>query len=182
MLPKELQFTYSDYKEFPEDGKRYEILEGRLLMVPSPFINHQRVSGRLFWHINKYVKENGLGEIFHPPCDVILSEINVVQPDIIFISKENAQIITEENIKGTPDLLIEILSKTSKKNDEIIKKKIYANNQVNEYWIVDPVGSSVKVYVEPKKGYKLLKEFFEVDTISTPTFPELNLSLQFIFS
>ena len=181
MLPKELQFTYADYKDFPEDGKRYEILEGRLLMIPSPFTPHQRVSGNLYVCLSNHVKSKNLGVVFHPPYDVVLSEINVVQPDIIYVSKENSRIITEANIKGTPDLLIEIVSKTSKKNDEITKKMIYAQSSVKEYWIVYPESKEIKVYVESEKGYILWKKFSNNDTVSTPALPNLNLNLAEMF-
>lgn len=182
MLPKELQFTYSDYKDFPEDGKRYEILEGRLLMVPSPFTPHQRVSFELSLQLGLHIKRKDMGVIFCAPYDVVLSEVTVVQPDIIYVSKENSKIITEENIKGVPDLVIEIVSKTSKKNDETTKKMIYAQSNIKEYWIVYPESKELKVYAEPEKGYFLWKSFSKEDLLSTPTFPDLNLTLNDIFA
>lgn len=181
MLPKELQFTYSDYKDFPEDGKRYEILEGGLLMVPSPFSLHQAVSINLAFSLVTHVKENKLGKIFCAPFDVVLSEITVVQPDIIFISTNNSGILTEENIKGVPDILMEIISKSSRKNDEILKKRIYAQSGVNEYWIIDPEHKQIEIYMEPHKGYTLWKKFSSGDIVFTPTFPKLNLSLTELF-
>lgn len=182
MLPKELQFTYSDYKEFPEDGKRYEILEGRLLMVPSPFTPHQRISFKLSHCLGSYIEGKGAGEMFCAPYDVVLSEITVVQPDIIYVSKENSKIITEENIKGIPDLVIEIVSKTSKKNDETTKKMIYAQSNIKEYWAAYPESKEIKVYVGPEKGYFLWKTFSIEDLLSTPTFPDLNLKLTDVFA
>ena len=182
MLPKELCFTYSEYKDFPPDDKRYEILEGRLLMVPSPFIPHQSMSRNIELCLYNYVKEKNLGKIFNAPCDVILSEINVVQPDIIFVSNEKINIITYKNIKGAPDLLIEILSDSSKKNDTETKKKIYAQSNVKEYWIVDPEEKNIKVFTNLKKRYVLWKEFFEVDLLSTPAFPELKMNLKEVLS
>lgn len=181
MLPKEFQLTYSNYKDFPEDGKRYEILEGRLLMVPSPFTPHQRISGKLYRHLSNYVEKNNLGEVFHPPYDVVLSELNVVQPDIIYVSKENSNIITEENIKGVPDLVIEIVSKTSRKNDETTKKMIYARSNIKEYWIVYPESKTINVFTKPEQGYVLWKEFLTTDTLSTPTFPDIKLDIAKIF-
>lgn len=181
MLPKELQFTYADYIDFPEDGKRYEILEGRLLMVPSPFVPHQRISFNLSLYLGAYVKEKKIGEILCAPCDVVLSEINVVQPDIVFVSKKNSGIVAEDNIKGAPDLLIEIISNSSKKNDEATKKRIYAQSNVLEYWIVYPESKEIKVYIEPEKGYILWKSFSKEDLLFTPTFSDLKLNLKEVF-
>src|SRR3989304_5917025 len=99
------KFTYDDYLLLPED-KRYELIEGELIMVPSPGRKHQEVLGNLYLFLRKFVEESHFGKIFIAPFDVVFSSYDVVQPDIIFVTKERLQIITEENIQGAPDLVI----------------------------------------------------------------------------
>ena len=116
--------TYEDYVEFPDDGKRHEIIEGGHYMTPAPRIKHQRISGRLFAALNGVATSSRLGEVFAAPCDVVLSDENVVQPDLVFVSSVRADIVTEENVQGAPDIVIEILSDSSRKKDEVTKRKL----------------------------------------------------------
>src|SRR3990172_13184924 len=97
------KYTYEDYLKTPDDV-RYELIGGELLMTPSPETRHQRISGKIVFALEKFVTENDLGEVFHAPCDVHLDDENVVQPDILFISKDRLNIIGEKNIKNDPDL------------------------------------------------------------------------------
>ena len=109
-----IKFTYEDYKSLPEsETKRYELLGGDLVLVPPPPVYHQRVLSNLMFVLYRFVKEWNLGEVYHAPLDVVLGEGDereVVQPDIFFISKEREKIIAEEEIRGAPDLVIEITS------------------------------------------------------------------------
>ena len=109
-------FTYQDYKTAPED-KRYELLEGELLLVPAPTTHHQMISRRLFMGLEIFVTSQGLGEIFYSPCDVVLSNYDVVQPDLLFVSNARSHIITPDNIQGGPDLLVGILSPSTADRD-----------------------------------------------------------------
>ncbi len=109
--PKRIEvFTYEDYLQLPDDGKRYEIIDGELYMSPAPTTPHQRISGNFFGPIWYFLQQNPIGEIYSAPTDVPFSEIDVLQPDIIFFSKEKIDILTRENIQGAPDLVIEVLS------------------------------------------------------------------------
>lgn len=157
-IPENLKLTYGDYLLLPED-KRYEIIEGELFMTPSPRTVHQRLIVKLFQLINDFVKKGKLGEVFIAPYDVILSKHDIVQPDIIFVSKENARIVTELNIQGTPDMVVEILSPSNKEIDLLLKKKLYAASGIKEYWITDPAPAkkSVKLFHLGKKGYEEVK-------------------------
>lgn len=155
-IPENLKLTYDDYLLLPE-GNRYEIIEGELFMTPSPRTVHQRLIVKLFQLINDFVKKGKLGEVFIAPYDVILSKYDIVQPDIIFVSKENARIVTELNIQGTPDLVVEILSPSNKEIDLLLKKKLYAASGIKEYWITDPAKKSVKLFHLGKKGYEEVK-------------------------
>lgn len=152
-----IKFNYQDYLQLPED-KRYEIIDGDLFMVPSPNEAHQRILLTLTTILLNYIKKNKLGYIYCAPFDVLFSEEDIVQPDIIFVSDKNKKIITKDNIQGAPDLLVEILSPGTSKRDLGIKKKLYAKNGVREYWIVDLAQETVEV-LNLKEGEFLGKSY-----------------------
>ena len=110
-----IKFTYEDYRHTSED-KRYELLDGELIMVPAPRIAHQRSSRKIQTPLDTFVTENDLGEVFDAPCDVVLSDTDVVQPDLLFVSKERSHIINEDNIRGAPDLVIEVLCRLQRRS------------------------------------------------------------------
>jgi len=138
----------------PEE-RRYELIEGELYMTPSPVPYHQKVVGNLYLILRDYVNKNELGEVIIAPCDVVLSDYDVVQPALMFISKERGEIIKEKNVSGAPDLVIEVLLEGTVGRDRILKKKLYARFGVREYWIVNPCGREVEVYELGKRGYRL---------------------------
>src|SRR3990167_9175925 len=119
-----IKFNYSDYLSLPED-KRYELIEGDLHMTPAPLTIHQIISANLFFFLRQHVQENQSGLILNAPVDVVLSDEDVVQPDILFISDERKGILKRENVQGAPDLVIEILSSSTAHRDLHIKKKLY---------------------------------------------------------
>jgi Uma2 family endonuclease len=174
------KYTYEDYLKTPED-ERYELIEGELLMTPSPIPRHQRISGKLEFELRKFVTENNLGEIFDAPCDVYLDNENVVQPDILFISKERLNIIGEKNIQGAPDLVIEIISEDTAYRDLIQKKKLYARFGVKEYWIVIPGEELIEVYVLKDNTYMVYKTFNKNETLESPYLKNLKIELKSIF-
>ena len=175
--------TYEDYLTFPDnDGIRKEIIEGELFMSPAPSIKHQIVSRQLFVSFFNYVKKNNLGEVFYAPCDIVFSDINIVQPDLIFISKENYQILTDLNIQGAPDLLIEILSPSTKENDRIFKKHIYERFGVKEYWIVDPESETVEIRELKNKKFQLAVKADKNQLIKSQLLKGLQINLSEIFN
>jgi len=180
MKQANVRFNYHDYLQLPED-KRYEILDGELSMVPAPNIRHQRVSKRIEMALIRQVEEKGLGEILDAPCDVLLSNENVVQPDILFVRKERLAIIGEANIPGPPDLVIEILSPHTRHKDLTIKRKIYARFGIYEYWIVDPDAATVEVLTCKESGYVTAGIYRDSDQLSSPLLPDLALRLSEIF-
>lgn len=180
-----IKFTYEDYLLFPEDGKRHELIDGDRYMTPSPSTKHQRVSMSLSNLFCNYLKGCRGGHIFAAPCDVVLSDLDVVQPDLLFVSAARASLITEQCIQGAPDLVVEILSATTRKTDEIVKRKLYERHGVGEYWIVDPELESVKVVRRSdQSGYaRAIEMTLEAgDTISTPLLPDLTISLAELFA
>ena len=142
------KFTYEDYLLFPEDGRRHELIAGDHYVTPSPRTKHQKVSGSLLVSLGTHLQKSKGGQVLAAPMDVVLSDLDVVQPDLLFISQARSSILTEKNIQGAPDLLVEILSDSTRKTDEIIKRKLYEQHRVSEYWIIDPELETVKVRSE----------------------------------
>ena len=180
-----IKFTYEDYKSLPEsETKRYELLGGELVVVPSPSTYRQRIVRRLAHILGDFMERRGLGEIFLAPLDVVLGkgeEREVVQPDIFFISKEREKIIAEEEIRGAPDLVIEVTSPTTEGRDRHYKKTLYARHGVKEYWIVDPKGKTVEVYTLGTEGFELVKIYKAGEILESPLLPELKVDLREVF-
>ena len=172
--------TYENYLQLPEDS-RYEIIDGELYMVPAPVPYHQKVSRNLEYYLHQHVKENNLGEVFYAPCDVILSNTDVVQPDLFFISQARLSIIKETNIQGAPDLVVEILSPASEQRDRGKKQKLYAQNQIQEYWIVDTQTKSIEILQFTKSEYIRAAMFQENDTLRSDVFPNLTIPMLHVF-
>lgn len=153
MSTQTILFTYDDYLTFPNDGKRYEIIEGELFVTLTPEIEHQRVSRKLARLIDEYVTSNNLGEVFYAPVDLVLSITDVVQPDIVFISAERSHTITKKNIIAAPDLVVEILSESTSKVDRTKKKLLYEKSGVKEYWLADPDNQTIEQFILTGKGF-----------------------------
>ncbi|WP_258358743.1 Uma2 family endonuclease [Moorella sulfitireducens] len=140
-----LKFTYEDYCLLPED-KRAELIEGDFFVVPSPNVFHQRVAANIVDVLRRFVIANKLGEVLFAPLDVVLSPHDVVQPDVMFISNERQDIVTDANIQGPPDLVVEILSPATGERDRTIKKKLYARHGVRELWLVNIAAQAIEVF------------------------------------
>jgi len=180
-ITEKKKYTYEDYLKTPDD-KRYELIEGDLLMTPAPVPRHQRISRKIEFQLEKFVTEKDLGEVFDAPCDVRLDDENVVQPDIMFISKDRLHIIGEKNIQGAPDLVIEILSESTAYRDLVQKKKLYARFGVREYWVVDPGEHFVEMYTLKQGLYTLWRSYGKEETLETPLLKDLRIDLQSVFA
>jgi len=178
-----VQFTYEDFLLFPNDGKRHELIDGDHYVSPSPRTNHQKISGNLFVLLYIFLTDHPLGEVFCAPFDVVLSDLDVVEPDLVYVSAARASIITDDNIQGVPDLVVEILSPSSRKTDEIVKRKLYECHGISEYWIVDPELSTVKVHRLVSGRYVRVAELSHEagDCLTSGQFPGLSLPLADIF-
>jgi len=131
-----------------------ELLEGEIVMVPSPGRKHQKVSGEIFNRLFERVENGELGEVYYE-FDVKFDEENVLRPDIVFVSKERLDIIKDNWIEGAPDMVVEVLSPTSATRDLIVERDVYEKFGVREYWVVDPVNEEVFVFVLKEKRYIL---------------------------
>lgn len=177
---KTKKYTYEDYCKASDD-KRYELIDGELLMTPSPITSHQRISRKLEFILEKFITENKLGELFDAPYDVYFDNENVVQPDLLFISKDRLHIIGKKNVQGAPDLVIEIISENSAYRDMVQKKKLYAKFGVKEYWIVIPEGEEIEIYTLKDNAYQLYKAYGKGSIIESPMLKGLKIGLMDIF-
>lgn len=143
--------TYEEYKLLPEET-RVELIDGEFLMTPAPSTRHQKIIGELYVRLRQWAREHNLGEVLLSPCDVVLSRHDVVQPDLLFVSKGRLQIIREACVEGPPDLVIEVVSPGSKERDFVLKKELYIRFGVREYWLVHPAEETITVLgVEDRK-------------------------------
>ena len=151
MQKTQIKFTYRDYTLLPEQDRR-ELIDGEFYEVPAPSIWHQDIVANLGMVLRGYVKANNLGKVLWAPCDLVLSEQDVVQPDLLFVSNERSELITKDNIRGGPDLVVEVLSPSTASRDRELKLSLYAANGVREYWIVDPDARTVQVLALARDG------------------------------
>lgn len=173
-------WTYQDYLRL-DDDKRYEIINGELKMTPSPLSVHQRIAAELAYLMTAFVKKKNLGTVLFAPIDVVFSLKNVFQPDILFISRDQMQIIKEKNIEGAPDLIVEILSPSTALNDLTIKKDVYQGSGVKELWYVSPDEKSIVIYQNSEKGFKQLAAGKAEDTVRSKLLEGFAVKLKDLF-
>ena len=178
------RLTYDDFALFPDDGKRHELIDGEHYVSPSPNIRHQRISITLVLLIGNWLEDHPLGQLFTAPSDVVLSDFDVVEPDLLYVSNARAAaLLTPANVQGAPDLVIEIGSPSTRKRDETIKRHLYERAGVSEYWVVDPDTDVVRVYRRDGdmfgRAIELTRE--AGDVLTTPLLPGLELPLARIF-
>ncbi|MGQ9627183.1 MAG: Uma2 family endonuclease [Anaerolineae bacterium] len=182
-IPREFKVTYEDYLLLPDyPDRQYELIDGRLLMVPAPRPYHQEILLNLSRRLADFVETRNWGHIFIAPCDVVLSEVDVVQPDILLISAGRAGIITEKNIQGAPDLVVEIISPSREHWDRIIKRQLYARYSIPEYWLVDPERKTVEVMRLGEEGYEMVETYGAEDVLRSPTLEGLEIKFAEIFT
>ena len=181
-LPNPLvKFSYRDYLNTPED-RRYELLDGELYMVPAPGERHQSVAALLGWKLVQFVTENGLGRVYPAPFDVVLSDTDVVQPDLLFVSNARAHVLTTAHVRGAPDIVVEILSPSTAERDRTFKRKLYARHGVNEYWLVDTSAENVTVLLLDDRGeYRIAGTYGPGETLRSPTLPGFSLDVDDLF-
>ena len=174
------KLTFRDYLETPDD-ERYELFDGELIMAPSPTELHQIISGRLGARLLLHVERSNLGQVFFAPYDVKLSDTDVVQPDLLFVSNERAGIRTANNIQGAPDLVVEIQSPSTAKRDWNDKRSLYAQHGVTEYWLINPDAHTVIVLLLNQGEYEPAGLYGEGSTLISPTVEGFSVPVDEIF-
>ncbi len=148
------KLTYADYAALPDDGNVHQLIEGVLYVTPAPILRHQRISRRLQLPLMHAIELTGLGEVIDAPMDVIFSDDSVVQPDIAVVSTQRSEIL-DRWIRGAPDLVIEVLSPSTRRIDARLKRDLYAGYGVPRYWIADPETDRIDLYVLEDGAYRL---------------------------
>jgi Uma2 family endonuclease len=175
-------FMVRDYQELPEGGPRYQLIEGDLHIAPSPNLFHQEISANLEGVLRDYLKGKRVGKVLHAPLDVFLTETNVYQPDILFVSAENLQILREDGVHGAPDLIIEILSPSTTRLDLGAKKRVYARCGVLEFWAIDPLERKIMVYDLQKSDSDPVGTWNEGEGFESKLFPGLRIEAAEVFA
>ena len=162
------------------DFERYEIIGGiRYEFLSSPQVVHQMISAEIEQHLRRGCQMDGV--VLDAPIDVHLDENHIVQPDILYISNDRLHIIVDQKIKGTPDLLVEILSPGTGHRDKVIKKELYERFRVKEYWIVDPVHFTVDQFVLQAERLLLHKVYSHGATLTSPCFPCIEIDMDDLY-
>ena len=177
-----VKYTYEDYCKLPDDGNRYEVIDGVLYMAPAPHPRHQRSLLNLTALFIPFVTgEGALGELFFAPIDVIFASEDIFQPDLIFISRERLHIITDRGLEAPPDLAVEVLSPSTRSRDLNLKRRRYAHFGVPEYWPVDPQTRTIRA-LELVNGEYLERGTFGIgDELTTPLVPGLVIPVSRVF-
>ncbi len=178
------RLTYDDFLLFPDDGKRHEIIDGEHYVTPSPNRRHQQLVGRLHariaWHLETH---SSAGEVYLAPFDVVLSFHDVVEPDLLFVAADQKDILTDKNVQGPPALVIEVLSKSTRKRDAQTKRRLFERTGVREYWLVDPELDTVQVFRPVDGRLQRVAELSAEDdhSLTTPFLPGCAIGLRDLF-
>lgn len=185
MSRSQRKLTYADFVLLPDDGKRHELIDGVHYVTPSPSLSHQELVGRLHLAIGNFLAtRRHLGRLFVSPLDVVMSDHDVVEPDLLFVAGDQLSILTDANVQGPPALAIEVLSPGTRRRDQGIKRRLFDEKGVREYWMVDPKGRRVSICRRADDG-----TFPLVDTstlawdgaLETPLLPGWSLPLRDLF-
>ena len=172
------KYTIEDYLKL-DDGQRYELIEGELILVPRPRLKNQKIVGSIYTTFINFLKQDPIGDVYSD-VDVYLGD-KVVAPDILFIAKERLNIAGELNIQGAPDLVVEVLSPSTARYDRKIKRKLYFINGVKEYWLVDPDQQLVEVLIAGENEWRWAGVFDLEDVLTTSLMPGLQVELTEVF-
>jgi Uma2 family endonuclease len=179
------KLTYADFLLFPDDGKRHEIIDGVHCVTPCPNFSHQELLGRLHLALGNFLAtRRALGRVVLSPFDVVMSNHDVVEPDLLFIAGDQQAIITDANVQGPPALVIEILSPSTRRRDVGIKRALFDRSGVREYWLVDPAGSVTVCRRAADGTFPTVATLTRVDAhvLTTPLLPDFSLSMADLFA
>lgn len=174
-------FSYEHLAQLPDDGKRYELVEGELVVSPAPSSAHQEVVENLVAFLRQ-ARLAGYGRGYVAPLDVVFDPHNVVQPDLFFIRQERLAIVTRANVQGAPDLIVEVLSPGTRARDLGAKPRLYARFRVPFYWVVDPGTRTVQPYTLREEGYVAEPVLRAGQTLTCPLFPGLGIDVAELFT
>lgn len=169
-------FTYADLEALPEDNFRREIIDGELFVTAAPRIRHQRVVANLTGRLWAYAAEHG-GEVFPAPTDVFFSDTNVVEPDVLFVTRDHLSRLEDRFVRSAPDLLVEVSSPSTRKLELVRKRELYERFGVPEYWYVDIEVDLVQVY-RLADGYGTARVLGRGETIQAEAVPGFSVKIE----
>jgi Uma2 family endonuclease len=173
--------TFAELQQWPDDGRRYELYDGEVVVVPSPFPRHQRVLMHICEILVEYERANG-GLVFEAPMDIVFSEHNVVQPDVVFFRRERRHLIDMmATTRVAPDLAVEVLSRGTEARDRGRKMQLLSKFGVPEYWIVDPVKNTLEIHLLRGPAYHCVAAYDEHEQVQSPTLPDLSFPATRVF-
>lgn len=172
-VPGPVRLTYADYAALPDDGRRWELIDGELYLSPSPKTRHQIVLGRLYLAFATHVQAEGGGQVFVAPYDVVLADDVTVQPDLLYVVDADRDRVTEANLQGPPTLAAEVVS--DPRHDLVRKRELYARYRVIEYWAVQPDIARIEVFRLVDGLYPKPDLFEPGDTLTTPIISGLQI-------
>jgi Uma2 family endonuclease len=176
------EWTYEDYLNLPDDGCRYEIIEGILYMSNAPSFDHQYTVMEIAFNLKSFVNQNKLGYVLTAPFEIHLAEkTRPVQPDVLFIGAERGLLQGAKYFEGSPDLVVEVLSPSTRRLDQFTKFSAYEKAQVPEYWIADPKSRLVQVYTLDNQEYVLLGDFMGDEVIESKVLAGLKIMTDSLF-
>ncbi len=174
--------TFAELQQWPDDGRRYELYDGEVIVVPSPIMRHQRIIVHLIDILTEYELTSG-GVVVGAPFDIVFSEHNVLQPDVVFFRKERRHLLQQwEAASIPPDLAVEVLSRSTEVRDRGRKAQILGRFAVPEYWIIDPRKNSFEIHVLRGATYELRRAYDETQTLVSPTLPGLSFDVARVFA
>jgi Uma2 family endonuclease len=167
--------SFAELERWPEDGRRYELYDGEVYEVPSPILLHQIVAGRLYATLNDHVREHG-GIVVFAPLDIVLTDYDVVQPDLLLFTKEREGLLDLRKAnRVAPDLAIEILSPSTAANDRGRKMQLLARHRVREFWLVDPETATIEVYALNGQQFAVASTASGRERVRSPLLADLAL-------
>ena len=181
MTNQRIKLTVVDYMTTP-DTQRFQLLDGELIVAPAPTTRHQTISRRLERALEDFVLPNHLGQIFDAPTHVVLSDHDVAQPDLVFVSTARSIIVTVHNIQGAPDLVVEVLSPSTADQDRGPKRGLYQRHGVQEYWLVDPDANTIEVLTTAEPGLTTAATYTQDGVLPSPLLEGLSIDLAPIFA
>ena len=181
MATEQVRYTYLDYLSLPESVERRELIDGEFYAMTAPNEDHQDAVFNIAVALRQFVIAFGLGKVFIAPFDVILSPDDVYQPDVLFMSRERMHLRTGDNIRGAPDLVVEVLSPSTERFDRTVKRERYAKFGVREYWIADIVRKTIEVNVSDGERFAVAGVYGEGNELESPLLPELRIDVSSVF-
>jgi Uma2 family endonuclease len=177
-----LALTYEDYALLPQDGRRWELVAGDLVVSPAPTSQHQAVVFELSGQFREQLRNRKLARVLPSPIDVIFDETNTVQPDLVVVKLARKSIITRRGIDGVPDLVVEVVSPHNPAQDLVLKRHLYERFRVPEYWLVDPDERSVQVLSLEGRSYVETVSLRVKGVVRSQVFRSLKVSLEEVFA